>query len=194
MDPQLLLYAIAVASNIALAILIYLHAPARHANKLFALFALAVGGWTAGTAITVHPLDNTLILFPLPSPIFIARAAFAAACLSVYCLLAFLHTFPSPPRHSSKHILFFLGATAAFLGFVSFTPLLVLDVSSRNDQLHVSYGPLYSLFALFILACIAHSFYLVAQKLRTSRGVERLQTRYLLLGLILPVVLATITN
>ena len=194
MDPQLLLYAIAVASNIALAILIYLHAPARHANKLFALFALAVGGWTAGIAITFYLLDNTFTPFHLPSPIFFARATFAAACLSVYFLLAFLHTFPSPPRHSRKRILLLLGATAPFLGFVSFTPLLVLDVSSRNDQLRVSYGPLYPLFALFIVVCIAHSLYLVAQKLRTSRGVERLQTRYLLLGLILPVVLATITN
>ena len=173
MDPQLIVYAVAAAANVALAILIYLHAPARPANKLFALFALAVGGWTAGIAITLHLLDNTFTVSPHPSPIFFARATFAAACLSVYFLLAFLHTFPSPPRSSSKRILLSLGAAAAFLCFVSFTPLLVLDVFSRNDELHVSYGPLYPLFALFILICIAHSFYLVAQKLRTSRGVER---------------------
>jgi signal transduction histidine kinase len=194
MDPLLIVYAVAAATNIALAILIYLHAPARPANKLFALFALAVGGWTAGIAITLHLLDNTFTVSPHSSPIFFARATFAAACLSVYFLLAFLRTFPSPPRSSSKRILLSLGAAAAFLGFVSFTPLLVLDVFSRNDELHVSYGPLYPLFALFILICIAHSFYIVVQKLRTSRGIERLQTRYLLLGLILPVVLAAITN
>src|SRR5205807_7282499 len=139
MDPQLLVYIVAAAANIALAILIYLHAPARPANKLFALFALAVGGWTAGVAITLHLLDNRFTVFSHPSPLFFARGTFAAACLSVYFLLAFLHTFPSPSRHSSKRILFSLGAAAVFLGSVSFTPLLVLDVFSRNDQLHVSY-------------------------------------------------------
>jgi signal transduction histidine kinase len=194
MGFHLILYAAAAAASTILALLVYLHNPARPPNKLFALFAMAVAAWTAGVTITLHLLTGHSTAFLHLSPLFFARSTFVAASLALCFLVAFLHAFPSRSHRHAPLIVYCVGAVAAALIAISFTPLLVVQVSSGDSGLVVSHGPFYPLFAAFIIGTIAHSFYLLVQRLRTSRGIERLQTGYLLLGLLVPVILAAVTN
>jgi PAS domain S-box-containing protein len=187
MNLQLVIFIAVASASISLAILVLIHNATRTINRLFSLFALAVAAWTLGIATTTY-------LVPAAISVLFARLTFAAACISVYSLLAFLTSFPSgPPLRRSPPVLI-LGTIALLLVFLSQSPWLVTGVFLTSRGLRVTYGPLYLPFAFFILLCVGYSFVVILNKHRGTSGRERLQIKYLFFGLILPGLLATVTN
>lgn len=187
MNLQLALFIAVASASVSLAILVLIHNATRPTNRLFSLFALAVAAWTLGIAATTH-------FVPAPISVLFARLTFAAACISVYSLLAFLTSFPSGPSLRRSPPVIILGTIALPLVLLSQTPWLVTRVSLTPQGLRVTYGPLYLPFALFVLLCVGYSLVVILRKYRGTRGRERLQIKYLFFGLIIPGVLATVTN
>jgi signal transduction histidine kinase len=183
--PSVLL--LAAFANTLLAALVYYACPNKRVSRRFGAFALAVAVWTASVAIAYH-------LAPDPLALTFARLAFASAALSVYFLLAFLAAFPSAlPTRSPLPILLFRLFAAIFV-VVSLSPWLAVSVSLDSRGLHATYGQAYYPYAGFIVASIAYTFVSVRHRLRVSQGLDRLQLHYVSLGLLIPLVLATITN
>lgn len=187
MFPPLALFAIVALGNIGLGLLVYVHNPRSLTNRLFFVFAIAVALWTIG-------IGSTLYFAGTPPSLLSARFTFLGAAASVYALLAFLHSFPSPSLFRLSPSLIVLGFMTLLLSTLAFTPWLVKAISLTSSGLYASYGPLYYPFALFILSCVTSSFSLILKRLRSTTGRERLQTKYLFFGLVVPGISATATN
>ncbi len=123
-----------------------------------------------------------------------ARVAFAMAGLSVYALLIFFHVFPYSPRLPRSLPITIFGILSTSLAVLSFTPWLVSGLTMTSRGLRVAYGPLYPLYAVYILSCVGYSVAVILSKMRVAKGVERLEFKYLFVGLLVPGLLATVTN
>ena len=187
MRLSLVILGVVSVLNLSLALLVYWKNPSRWVNRMFSFFAMAVAGWTVGTTI------GNFYAGLYPGLIW-ARVAFAMAGLSVYALLAFFHVFPYSPGPPRSLPIILFGISAAALALLSFTPWMVSELSMTQRGLKVAYGPLYPLYAAYILSCVGYSVAVILHKMKAARGVERLQLKYLFVGLLVPGLLATVTN
>ncbi|MBI2984860.1 MAG: hypothetical protein HYY50_04525, partial [Candidatus Kerfeldbacteria bacterium] len=167
-----------MASTVGLAFFVYFKNPSRLANRTFSLLSLAVAGWTAGTWAGSYFAETQAGLR-------LGRVAFAMAILMAYALLVFLHVFPASFRLPRSFPVTVFGTLAAALTLVSVTtPWIMTALTIDEGNLKVQYGPLYPLFAVYILACVGYSFSTICRKIHVARGVERLQLKYLFAGLL----------
>lgn len=188
MSITLIVLSFVTMLNLGLALLVYNKDPSRWINRIFAIFAMTVAGWTAGTYLGTTYAET-------PAGLLAGRAAFAMAGLSVYALLVFLHIFPGSLRLPRSYPVKGFATLAAILTLVAMTtPWIVANIAIEEDNLKVQYGPLYPLFAFYILSCVSYSFFLIVRKMRAARSVERLQLKYIFVGLLVSVLLATVTN
>jgi len=188
MPVKLLVTSLVTAFNLGLALLVYLKDPSRWVNRTFAVFALTVAGWTVGTY-----LGSTYA--GTPTGLLVGRGAFAMGGLMAYALLVFLHIFPTSsrlPRSFPVKVFGVLGATLT-LAAIS-TPWIVATLTTEAGSPKVRYGPLYPLFAVYIVGSVGYSFITIFHKIRVARGAERLQLKYLFIGLLIPGLLVTVTN
>ena len=77
---------------------------------------------------------------------------------------------------------------------LSWSPWLAVNVVLQDDHIRPTYGPLHIPFAVYILACFAFGIYVLYQAYQGSTGLLRLQTRYLLIAMAMPIAPALITN
>ena len=91
-----------------LAVFVYSKNPTRWANRTFAIFSVAVAGWTAGTWLANYFAESEIALLA-------ARVAFPMAALSVYSLLIFFHVFPHAPSFPHSKVVIAFGVLAATL-------------------------------------------------------------------------------
>src|SRR3989304_6082442 len=188
MFRKLFVPALVTTLNLGLALLVYLTDPLRWVNRAFAVFALTVAGWTAGTYLGTTYAGT-------PTGLLVGRGAFAMASLMAYALLVFLHIFPTSSRLPRSFPVRVFGVLAATLTLAAIsTPWIVTTLTTEAGSPKVRYGPLYPLFAVYIIGSVGYSFLTIFHKIRVARGVERLQLKYLFIGLLIPGLLVTVTN
>src|SRR5262249_48944727 len=129
-----------------------------------------------------------------PSGTVWARTAFVFAALIPLAFFLFVQLFPVQLLSLSRRGTIFWLCLALLVAVLSVTPMIARDTSATGGRLSVNYGPLHPLFGLYFLSCLAYSIYLLSRKLHVLRGIERLQVRYVMLGISLPVLAGTITN
>jgi signal transduction histidine kinase len=180
------LLVIVTGLNLSLGLLVYSRNPRRWVNRSFAFFALAVAAWSTGLATKVAGSEPAILW---------ARWSFLAAALSTYTLVLFFHTFPSRnelPRSLPPRIL------TAFTFFIlilsTFTPWVVAAAETTPRGRVLTYGPLYPLYAVYIISCVGYSLALMSTRIRAARKAERHQLIYLCIALLVPGSLAVVTN
>ncbi|HLC42762.1 MAG TPA: histidine kinase N-terminal 7TM domain-containing protein, partial [Methylomirabilota bacterium] len=175
------------ALTFGLSLFVYFTNPSRWVNRAFGMFSISVAGWTTGISLATSFAEAG-------SGLFWARMTFAMADLTVYALLIFFCVFPHASSLPRSYGVSVLGVVAAMLAVLSVTPWIVVTLRPTTRGLQLVYGPLYPAFALYILSCIGYSLWILLRKVQAARGIERLQLRYLFVGLLVPGVLATVTN
>ena len=77
---------------------------------------------------------------------------------------------------------------------LSWSPWLAVNVVLEGGHIRPTYGPLHVPFAVYILGCFALGIYVLYQAYRSATGLLKLQTRYLLIAMAMPIAPALITN
>lgn len=187
MAEQLTVLLVTALAHLVLGAWVTLRDPVSRVHRAFGFLSLTLAAWTASNALLSNYAGTQLGTVA-------ARAAFAAASLIPSAFLLFASYFPStdslPPRRAARAI--HLLALAFVL--TSPTPLLVQATAHREDILQVTHGPLHPFFAAYFLASLVYSLRLLVSKLRTARGIHRLQLAYVLLGISLTATGGTVTN
>lgn len=173
--------------NLTLGLFVLRRAPKRAVNRRFAALSGALSSWTLSNALVSEYADNA-------SGLLWARFAFASAALIPVAFLRFVTVFPSPTLRPPDHPLRWFTAAGLAAFFLSFTPLIAQATSSVDGVLRVTYGPLHLPFGAYLVACLCYSLWLLATKLRLSRGLERLQVKYVFYGILLTAFAGTLTN
>ncbi len=179
--------ALTTTAHVVLGAAVWRTQPRQPANRWFALLSLTLAAWTLSNGL-VNAYGGTA------SGIIWARSAFSAAALMPLCFFYFVSEFPSPtPPISLRHRRLITVSAMLMLG-LSLTPLIATHTASINGALQVTYGPLHFAFGIYLIATLVYSLTVLGRKLRLLTGFQRLQVRYVFLGVALTAAGGTITN
>jgi len=164
------------AQLVVLAFYVLRARPSSKVNRSFTIYTLTLTGWVFGIAglNTNTHLD------------FWSRGTFASASLIPWSFLVFTHNYPSPSSWPTARVLrLALFASTIFAVLSIATPLIVHDVSLGTAGPTRKPGPLYPVFALFMLVGSLLPLGLFLAKWRQARGQARAQLQYLGTGLLI---------
>ncbi|MBI2877310.1 MAG: GAF domain-containing protein [Candidatus Tectomicrobia bacterium] len=169
---------VAALLNLSLGFIVFLRQPKRVANCTFGAFALALSGWCLTNSLTKMGIG-------VKGGFMVGKFAFALGSLVPCTFFAFALVFPGDrvdaPTRRWFTAIYLMGVVFAFL---SFTPFILKGVVLRPWGLAPIYGVGYPLAILYVITFLGLGVVILAKKLvRSSSGYQRLQLKYLFLGL-----------
>ena len=176
MSGKLLLLLFASGVNLSLCLFILLKNPRMLVNRAFALFAFLVSLWVFANFMAEGARDvGTALLF--------IRAAQSVTSLMAVSLLILVTVFPlGRTLRIDAELRVFL-ALAVVFSALSWTPRVMRSVTMESWGVRDHPGPLLSLFTAYLVACIGRSMWKLYRKVTSTRGMEKLQIQYLVLGI-----------
>ncbi len=155
-------------------------------NKRFCIAANTFCVWASFIFFMLQTTDPVQATFRL-------RLVFSAATFIPSTLFFFTSVFPDKKETTINRYLsrvFFVISTILAL----FSFLIVESVSFEKHLPRARYGPLFTVFCLYFVACSAYSIYILYQKSICSYGIKKLQIQYFYFGVAVSLFLGTITN
>ena len=169
-----------------LGLLVYFQNRRSEINFSFAAFALLFALWSYCAYFVTQPLSPQLTSMD--------KFIFVPAALLLAFFLYFTYVFPQKKKTfewTHKILIFLFPFWASAL-----TPfnLIIRDISIKNGTVVPIFGAAYPLYMLFALIYIVLGLYNLVKSYYTVSGVEKLQIRYVFLGLTLSLVTLSISN
>ncbi|HEV8485376.1 MAG TPA: ATP-binding protein [Blastocatellia bacterium] len=186
-DSRLLGAIVLCAAVVALGIFVMAHNPRITVNRRFGVMALTTAGWilTISAALAAKDPGHTVIL---------GRIGFAFASGIPFSLVWMVDSVSSSQRRTRVIRVLLPGVLC--LGFVlaSLSPLIVASATSGTPRANFVYGPIHRFFGIYFLFCFLSGLYTLWRTIKSASGIDRLQLRYLLLGISLTGIGAMTTN
>jgi PAS domain S-box-containing protein len=184
---QLAFIAAAALANVSLGAAVLSRAPKAVIHRYFALFSCAVAVWTISNGFALaYPEVPWRDIWP--------RLAFASAAVIPISFLLLANVFPTPYPPAPRAALVALLVASGAMFLASFTSLIVRGTTTVDGTLRLIYGPLHLPFGVYFVSCLGFSLFLLKRKHRALTGFQKLQVRYLLLGVSIAAAGATASN
>jgi signal transduction histidine kinase len=183
---KLALLIVAAATNLALSVFILLKNPRMLVNRAFSLFAFLVSLWVFSNFMAEGAPDGETALLWV-------RAAQAVTSLMAVSLLILVTVFPLGRTLCIDVEMRVFLSLAVFFFILSWTPLVMRSVTMEAWGVRDHPGPLLFLFTAYLVACIGRSMWKLYRKVTRTRGLEKLQIQYLVLGISLTAISAITT-
>src|SRR5438874_4345159 len=170
---------------VVFAVLVWKASPDRQLKRRFTTFTLVAALWAAAVT-AAHGGTHVTLSVPI---------SFAAGSLIPVMFLAFIYAYPPAAEPRARRALLIwvaLGLICSLLSLI--TNLIVFDPSKTGNMLSRKPGPLYSPFALFIVATWTMAIGVFISKWRVARGRSRAELQYLAAGMIVPGLAGVVTN
>jgi PAS domain S-box-containing protein len=187
MTDTLVILGVTGSANLLLGLLVYTRDPKAESNRYFMLFSFLVAAWSISNGLVTRFAAE-------PSGVYWARAAFAAASLIPASFLLFVSAFPSRQHSPPATILVTAVGVAALVFGACLTPLVAVSTQSVDSSLRVVYGPAHPIFGIYFLVLLGYSLAVLARKGALLKGIQKLQVRYVFLGVLAAGTGATATN
>lgn len=159
-----------------LAVYVWRARPDNAVNTWFGLFTLAMACWVLGIAGVEAGFLTELF----------GRLTFAGAAFMPPTLLAFSRVFPTPHPWPPRRLVVLGLTSAGVLAVLSTTtPWVAHGIHQAAGGIQRTTGPLYPLFALYIVSCSIAAISVFIAKARRVRGLARAQLQYLGIGILI---------
>lgn len=187
LDPRILTALLLCLVLLGLGGFVWLRHPHGAANRRFGLSMITIAGWIGTISLSFSVTDPSLTLF-------LARLAFAFASVIPFALLLLFESFrgQAEPRHAV--VLITTAIFAAVFAALSLSPWIVAGVAPHPGRPNLAYGPFHKIFAVYFLSLFLFAVLRLYRSSRTASGLQRLQLRYLLLGVLIGGAGAITTN
>ncbi|HVF69760.1 MAG TPA: ATP-binding protein [Xanthomonadales bacterium] len=172
--------------NIALGVISYNKNPRSATHRLLTLLTIIFALWTISNYFSLNSATIEDTLF------WIRAVMFITAPLGPVLYL-FIKAFPKPELKINKIVLNLLIITTFIVQAIAFTPLLFSKVTI-TDQVTPTPGPGILLFALLFVGVPIAGLVELIRKYRKSLGLEKLQIKYLIVGITETFALLILTN
>lgn len=184
---QTLVLFIAFLINFGLGLLVFINIKKnRRANFLFTILAWAASGW-AFSFFMVY-----LFINKPSSIIFWGKIGFAFSSIIPSAFFLFAIVFPKDNKEFSLFHLLIFGFPALFFSIFSLTDKIVSSLGIGNKMF--VYGELYKYFSIYLVSYITLGLILLIKKHKETIGIEKLQIKYCLLGMLFTSIIGTINN
>lgn len=171
---------------VMLAGVVFLKAPQRGINRSLAALSALAGGWT-----TVAYLEDAVSSIELARFLVGVDFALAALMCAAFTSFSLCFAFRRPPAWAL--ILPWIPATAFFV-LSAVTSTVITQVSRQPGGLQFETGPLFLLYALCIVGLLTAGIAALLYQVSHSRGIERVQGEFVLLGLFVSSFVVAFTN
>ena len=162
--------------NLAFGFLLYRKTGAhRRVNLTFSVLSWSGAGW--GFSILME-----YVLKQSPSILFWGRMSFATSAFIPVSFLIFTLLFPREQRGINSSHIIFLGLPAVFFSGLSFTDQIVASLGQGPKMFN--YGGFHPFFTIYLVSYILGGLVVLVQTYRRSVGMDRLQIKYCLLGMV----------
>src|SRR5262245_5303039 len=169
---------ICAIANVSIGAYVLCRNPRSSTHRAFFLYALLIGIWALAVAMT-HGASSPALWH--------VQLSFAAGSLIPTAMLTFAEHFRAG-RTSTSLINRWICAPIGLVFSVSaWSSLLVTGVEVRGAHIASSYGPLHGSFAIYMFGCFALGIYVLYATYRRATGLLRLQTKYLLIAMAVPI-------
>ena len=177
-----------ILAELGLGLYVYLKGRHNQANQFFCLLTVVLAAWGFCIYLSNMMLDfNQALLWN--------RMIFAVSALTPLMAMYFSLHFPFAIKKFSPWLYFVVSLPALFFMFSAvFTDWIVASIYFVLTGTKVIYGPLFPIFAFYLVSYLLHSFVYLATKYNKSHGIHRIQIRYLFFGSFLGSMLAILTN
>ncbi len=184
---NILLIVIAIL-NLLLGSMIFVKGSGKRANIIYSINILSLLGWIAGMFLYRSASQET--------GVFWCTVLYVAATLIPSIFLYFTYNFPVQEDKNvwKKGVLIFI-LNAAIIAATVIPGLIIKEVNIRPGlEKEIIFTQYYWFYFIYIFLLFNYSFYRLYRKLLTSRGVERQQILYVLIGVFLSAISAFVTN
>jgi len=186
-----ILLVLAVITNLALAIMLYVKGKHRIANISFAIIVFFLALWTL-TIFFYETSSNigNIILY--------TKLANISAILILPFFLHFSFVFPFSNKKESRYLIISIIAAIPIIAIVYFllsTNLHIKEISINPDGgKDIIYGPAYYLYTAYFVLMLLWTFANIIIKHKKATGVNKIQIKYVLFATILVAVFGSILN
>ncbi|PIR92813.1 hypothetical protein COT99_04275 [Candidatus Falkowbacteria bacterium CG10_big_fil_rev_8_21_14_0_10_43_10] len=184
---SIIIISLIILSTLILGLLVFLNNPRDRVNQLFLIMIFWIVVWQLSNFLqneqTAVEFSNILL-----------RLDFMSAILVGYSWIAFCLRFPKPGPRSLrflKTIILLLGVVFAAL---SFTDLIINDIHFQDGAIRFQEGVLWIFYILTLVSFFTWAFCNLLFKLIKLRGIERVQTLYVLIGSLISSLIAIVVN
>ena len=189
-DLNILILLITFSFSFGLSLYIYFNNRKSVINKAFSVLLFFISLWISSFLFFLLT-ENTLLSF-LAERMIIFSASFVASSLLYFTLI-----FPYPPQkiaYWDKFLTYYLGIIFACISL--FTPFMVKGYSDVlvSGIRQPIFGPLFGLFSIYFALCFVLSVFNLFLSYFRSKGIEKIQTWYVLFGVVLWGATAIFTN
>lgn len=162
--------------NLLLGSIIYFNGPRKKANVIYSMVCASVLAWVFGMILFRSAPPETSLLW--------ATVLYATATFIPSIFLYFTYVFPSEERvkfWKSGLIIFSLNAIVVLM--IIMPGFIIQEVHARPGlEKEILFTQNYWFYFLYILSLFTYGFYRLFRKYQESRGIEKNQILYLLLG------------
>jgi len=170
-----------------LGIIVYTKAPLKKANQIFFVFTLCVIVWILSASFSEIPEDLKISLI-------LSKVTYFGVLLAATFLFYFSFYFPKEIILKTGLKFFTGGVTFIFSLLTLFSNSVIKGVIPQPWGFDLDFGNMYSLFLIYCILLVIVAFRNFLKNLRISSHLEKLQLRYLFLGIIIFVAASIIVN
>jgi len=179
---------IAIISELVLGFIVYIRDRNSATNKSFCAMTLGIAAWTLSVYMNNHTQDFSTALFW-------TRMVFAVTFFTGWSLINFSSSFPKKKSKYpfSLHLIF--GVVVLALAAMSlFTNMIVYTIQLLSWGTNVVSGRMYFIFVAYMTIAVFVSIVNLSLKFLRSESTEKIQLKYLLLGLCFTAIIAINAN
>ncbi|MFH1709482.1 MAG: ATP-binding protein [bacterium] len=184
-DMNNVILIITFAVNVALAAYLTARDRKNATNISYSMLLLCLAAWAISFVFWDAAVNPSWIKFWIGINFF--STIFVAAFLLYFSLI-----FPKADFIRAKTVLFAIFLPAFVFGAVSFTDLIAEGISP--PYIEPAHGQWYLLFAAYLIAYISYSLYIILTKYIMSKGREKLQLQYLMIGFFVTSIVSVLAN
>jgi PAS domain S-box-containing protein len=185
-DAKLVGATLLTIALVALASFVLFHSPKATLNRRFGIMGLTTAGWIAAISLALAAKDPSVTVL-------LGRVGFACASAIPFTLIWMVSALSDERSTVARRVLVFGSLCLAFI-LASFSPWIVAGAVPSGPRASFVYGPLHRFFGLYFLFSFGWGLYALWAASRSASGINRLQMRYLLLGISLTGAGAITTN
>ena len=183
---ELIILILAVTFNLLLGFIVLKKNTSNATNRFFFMLTVAICLWSTTNFISVHPGSiNQLLLARL--------VLFFAAFLNLFVFLTF-RVFPDSKIKNNKRLIWLSTIATVAVMVVTLTPLVFSNLTTNGRNVSPNPGPGIGIFGLQTIALLGGAVSSLVIRYRKSKGLRRLQFKYVLLGFVLTFALILFAN
>jgi signal transduction histidine kinase len=176
-----------VVINLFVIFVVLLRSQKTKGQYLFALLVSVVSAWSIELIIIYNNIPNALVQI-------LSRMAFSTVLILVYLLFSFTYYFPQKIKFLKERYLLLFSIPIVVLVAISELGGVVSSVSLRKSVFISHIGQYYYVYFLAIVLYVGLSIFNLTYNYLTSKGIQKIQLYFLLLGFGITSLLALISN